>query len=114
MSTHAFTLPAASRLSKSSTGARLNQIVVLDGTAGPGRMSPPASTRISARLQRVQEHSSAVHVACLIALQAEAEAKAKAAAEAAAEAAVAEQQVWPPPRPCAALSASQHIMILVS
>ena len=31
----------------------LAEILVLDGTAGAGRMAPPASTRISARLKRV-------------------------------------------------------------
>ena len=36
----------------------LADILVLAGTAGAGRMVPPTSTRIFARLQRAQEHSS--------------------------------------------------------
>ena len=38
------------------------EILVLAGTAGASRMAPPASSRISARLKRVQEHSSRVHI----------------------------------------------------
>ena len=40
-------------------------LVVMDGTAGAGRTAPPTSTRyrMSARLNRVQEHSSRVNVA---------------------------------------------------
>ena len=36
--------------------------MVLAGTAGAGRMAPPASTRISARLKRDQGHSSFVSI----------------------------------------------------
>ena len=35
-------------------------ILILAGTAGAGRMAPTTSTLISARLTRVQEHSSPV------------------------------------------------------
>ena len=38
----------------------LAEIMVLAGTAGAGRMAPSASTRISARLKFIQEHSSVV------------------------------------------------------
>ena len=40
----------------------LAEILVLAGTAGAGGMAPPASTRISARLKRDQEHSSPVNI----------------------------------------------------
>ena len=33
-----------------------------DATAGAGRMAPPTSTKISARLKRAQGHVSAVNV----------------------------------------------------
>ena len=36
----------------------LAEILVLAGSAGAGGMAPPASTRFSARLERVQDHSS--------------------------------------------------------
>ena len=39
----------------------LAEIPVRDGTAGGGRMTPPASTRISARMKCVQGHSSRVN-----------------------------------------------------
>ena len=35
---------------------------LLAGTAGVGRMAPPASTRIFYRLRRVQGHVSPVHI----------------------------------------------------
>ena len=38
------------------------EILVLAAAAGAGGMAPPTSTRISARLKRVQEHSSPVSV----------------------------------------------------
>ena len=40
----------------------LAEILVLAGATGAGRMAPSASTRISARLQRVQEHSPRVNI----------------------------------------------------
>ena len=40
----------------------LVEILVLATATGAGRMVPPVSTRISARLKRVQEHSSLVNV----------------------------------------------------
>ena len=40
----------------------LAEILVLADIAGASRMVPPASARISARLKRVQEHSSAENV----------------------------------------------------
>ena len=40
----------------------LAEILVLDGTAAAGRMAPPTSTRISARMKCVQGHSSPVNV----------------------------------------------------
>ena len=40
----------------------LAEILVLAGTASAGRMAPPASTRISAWLKRIQEHGSPVNV----------------------------------------------------
>ena len=36
------------------------EILVLDGTAGAGGMAPPANTRISTRLKRVQGQVSPV------------------------------------------------------
>ena len=39
----------------------LPEILVLAGTADADGMAPPTSTRISARLKRVQVHSSRVH-----------------------------------------------------
>ena len=41
----------------------LADILVLAGTAAAGRMAPPASTSIPARLECVQGHVSRVHVA---------------------------------------------------
>ena len=43
------------------TRFRLSGILVLAGITGTGGMAPPASTRISARLERVQEQSSPVN-----------------------------------------------------
>ena len=40
----------------------LPEILVLAGTTGAGRMTPPTSARISARLKRVQGHVSPVNV----------------------------------------------------
>ena len=40
----------------------LAEILVLAGTTGAGRMAPPASTRISARMKHVLGHSSPVNV----------------------------------------------------
>ena len=45
------------------------EIIVLNGIAGAGEMAPPTSTRISARMKRVQEHSSAVNVVLLLGAQ---------------------------------------------
>ena len=45
------------------TGFSLAEILVLAGTASAGRMAPPASTSISARLKRVQRHISPVNMA---------------------------------------------------
>ena len=45
-----------------TTDFSLAEIVVLAGTAGAGGMTPPTSTRISARMKRVQEHSSPVNM----------------------------------------------------
>ena len=44
----------------------LEDIVVLTGTTGAGRMAPPTSTRISARLKCVQQHSSRVNICSLL------------------------------------------------
>ena len=41
----------------------LAEILVLAGTAGAGRMAPPTSTRISARMNRVKGHVSSVDIA---------------------------------------------------
>ena len=46
----------------SRTRFSLAEILVLAGSAGAGGMAPPASTRISARLQRFLEHSSPVNI----------------------------------------------------
>ena len=43
----------------------LAETLVLNGTAGAGRMTPPTSTSISARMTRVQEHSSRVNTSQL-------------------------------------------------
>ena len=40
----------------------LAEILVLVGTAGASGMTPPSSTRISARMKCVQEHSSPVNM----------------------------------------------------
>ena len=40
----------------------LVDILVLAGNASAGRMTPPVSTRISARMKRVQQYSSPVNV----------------------------------------------------
>ena len=45
----------------SPTLLSLAEILVLAGTTGADRMTMPASTRISARLERVHEHSSPVY-----------------------------------------------------
>ena len=42
----------------------LAETLVRNGTSGAGRMAPPASTRSSARMKCVQEHSSAVNTRC--------------------------------------------------
>ena len=42
----------------------LAEILVLAGTAGASGMAPPTSTRISARLKRVQEHNLRVNINC--------------------------------------------------
>ena len=47
------------------TCSSLTEILVLVGTAGAGRMAPLVSTRVPAKLKRVQddkEHSSRVHL----------------------------------------------------
>ena len=41
----------------------LTETLVQSGTAGAGRMVPPASTGISDRMRRAQEHGSPVKVA---------------------------------------------------
>ena len=46
----------------SCTRSSLAEILVLDGTAGADKMAPPTSTRIFARLKRVQGHGSPVNV----------------------------------------------------
>ena len=44
----------------------LAEIQVLAGTAGAGRIAPPTSTRISARLKLVQRHVSPVNMVLLL------------------------------------------------
>ena len=46
----------------SSQHITTTDILVLGGTAGAGGMAPPARTRFSAKLKRVQTHSSHVNI----------------------------------------------------